>query len=142
MRIKTVNFRTETFHPCISHFFIQLKSSGVQFMINNKFGRIKKTFAILLILCFVLSVTAAAASAAGNSKNKDGYSNGYGKGYEDGKKQGKKDCNQYGSRETLSKIPIPPNNSQWTKYYKDSYNKGYQKGYIDGYNGNRYTCLK
>lgn len=111
-------------------------------MITKKFDGIKKTFVILLILCFILSVTTVSASAAGNSKNKDGYNDGYRKGYEDGKGQGQKDCNKYGSKESLSKIPTPPNNSQWTKDYKDSYNRGYQKGYIDGYNGNRYTCLK
>ncbi len=111
-------------------------------MITNKFEGLIKIFAILLILCFILSVTTVLASAADNSKNKDGYNDGYRKGYEDGKRQGQIDCNQYGSKETLSKIPVPPNNSQWTKYYKDSYNRGYQKGYIDGYNGNRYNCLK
>lgn len=109
-------------------------------MINKEFDKIKKTFAVLLILCFVLSVMAASANAADNSK--DGYSDGYKKGYDDGKKQGQKDCKQYGSKETLSKIPSPPNRDGWTKPYRDSYNSGYEKGYIDSYNGNRYTCLK
>jgi hypothetical protein len=111
-------------------------------MRNKKFDRIKKTLAILLILCFALSVTAASVSAAGNSKDKDGYSDGYKKGYNDGKKQGDKDCEEYGSTENLSKVPIPSSKDSWTIYYKSSYNTGYKKGYIDGYNGNRYKCLK
>ncbi len=109
-------------------------------MIDRKLGQIKKGFAILLVFCFVLSVIAASASAADNSKN--GYSDGYKKGYDDGKKQGQKDCEQYGSKETLSKIPSPPNEDGWTRNYRDNYNRGYEKGYINGYNGNRYLCLK
>ncbi len=111
-------------------------------MRNRKSHRIKKTFTILLMLCFLLSVTAASASSAGNSKNNDGHRNGYEKGYTEGKKQGQKDCNQYGSRDTLSKIPSPSNDDRWTKDYKDSYNQGFKRGYIDGYNGNRYSCLR
>jgi hypothetical protein len=105
-------------------------------MINRKLGRIKKHFVILLVLGFVLSVTAASASAAGNGKD------GYNKGYDDGKKQGQKDCEQYGSRETLSKIPSPPSKNGWTRQNRDNYNSDYEKGYIDGYNGKRYSCLK
>lgn len=140
--LKTADLRKGLFLLCMNHFFIQLRKLGVRLMINKKFDKTKKTLAILLILCFILSVTAVSVSAASNSKNKDGYNDGYRKGYEYGKKQGQKDCNQYGSKEALSKIPSPPNDSRWTKYYKESYNKGYRKGYIDSYNGNRYTCLK
>lgn len=88
-------------------------------MINKKFDGIKKTFTVLLILCFILSVTTASASAAVNSKNKDGYSDGYRKGYEDGKRQGQKDRNQYGSREAPSLkfhlLPTIPNGPNITK---------------------------
>jgi len=110
-------------------------------MITKKFGRRKKALAVLLVVCFLLSVTVASVSAADNTRNKDGYSDGYKEGYEDGRKQGEKDCNQYGSREALSKIPSPPSDYRWTKNYKNSFNRGYQNGYIEGYNGNRYTCL-
>ena len=109
-------------------------------MRNKKFDRIKKTLAILLIVCFTLSVTVASVSAADNDKS--GYMDGYYKGYKDGKKQGQKDCKQYGSRENLAKIPSPLNKDSWTKSYKNSYNAGYKKGYLDGYNGNRYICLR
>jgi uncharacterized membrane protein len=108
-------------------------------MRNKKFDRMKKTLAILLVLCFALSVTVASASAA---DNKDGYNKGYNKGYQDGKIKGQKDCKKYGSKETLSKIPSPPNEYGWTKYYKDNYNEGYEKGYIESYNRIRYDCLK
>jgi len=112
---------------------------------NYTLDRMKKTLVILLVFCFVLSVTAASASAADNSnyvKNKDGYKDGYDKGYKEGKKQGEKDCQQYGKGEILKKIPGPFNKSSWTTDYKERYNKGYGDGYIDGYSHNRYDCLK
>lgn len=108
-------------------------------MENKKLTKIKKTLAILLVLCFTLSVIAAPATAASNNK---GYKDGYNKGYKDGKKQSDKDCKQYGSMENLLKIPAPVLKDSWKKSYKNSYRKGYEKGYIDGYNGNRYLCLK
>lgn len=108
-------------------------------MRNKKSDRIKKSLAILLIICFAFSVIAAPANAAENNK---GYKDGYKKGYRDGKSQGHKDCNQYGSRDTLSKIPSPPSKSSWTSQYINSFNEGYKKGFIDGYNENRYNCLK
>ena len=114
-------------------------------MKNTAFDKIKKTLAILLILCFVLSVTAAVANAGESSKygkNKDAYKKGYNKGYKDGKRQSKKDCRQYGSKEILHKIPDAIVKSSWTKEYKESYTRGYEKGYIEGYNRNRYACLK
>ena len=79
---------------------------------NKKFDKIKKTLAILLILCFVLSVTAASASAADNSnmaRTKTATKYGYNKGYKDGKIQGQKDCEKYGIKEILQKIPTPFN---------------------------------
>lgn len=111
---------------------------------NKKIDRTKKTLAILLAVCFVLSVTAASVSAADNSeyKNKDGYNAGYDKGHNEGEKQGKADCKQYGIKEILQKIPSPLTIDSWTKYYEENYNKGYKNGYLDGYSPNRYTCLK
>jgi len=111
----------------------------------NRFGGAKKTLAILLILCFILSVTVASVSAADNSKygkSKEGYNAGYKAGYEEGKIQGQNDCGQYGSTEVLNKIPIPFNKLSWTKDYTESYNKGYKDGYLDGYSKSRYECLK
>jgi hypothetical protein len=127
-----------------------------KFMENKKFERIKKTFAVLLVLCFVLSATVASANATEKNKNKDdydknkegydkkidGYIEGYKKGIDDGRKHGQKDCEQYGSRETLSKISIPNIKHSWPDYYKKSYEEGYRKAYIYSYNEIRYNCLK
>jgi len=73
---------------------------------NKKVDRTKKILAILLAVCFVLSVTAASVSADDNSeyRNKDGYNAGYNKGYNEGEKQGKADCKQYGIKEILRKF--------------------------------------
>jgi hypothetical protein len=106
---------------------------------NKKFDRIKKTLAVLLMLCFTLSITAVLAEAGDDS---NGYNDGYNKGYSDGKIQGEKDCKQYGSRENLSKIPLPPVKNSWSVSYGDDYLKGHKEGYVDGYNRNRYICLK
>jgi len=114
-------------------------------MVNNEFKKIKKTLAILLILCFVLSVTVAEASAAGNSKygkGKDGYRIGYNQGYKDGKIQGQKDCKKYGIRDILQKMSPPPIKESWTKYFKVRYNKGYTRGFVEGYSQSRYNCLQ
>lgn len=114
-------------------------------MRNKRFDRLKKTLAILLVVCFTLSVTVTSVNAADeDEKYKDakGYIEGYEAGYKEGKEQGDKDCEQYGSIENLSKIPSPTNETNWTEEYTDSYNIGYKKGYIDGYSGSRYECLK
>lgn len=114
-------------------------------MRNKKIDRIKKILATLLILCFALSMTTASASTADNinyGKSEEGYKDGYNKGCEDGKIQGQKDCEQYGSRDILSKIRFPYIEYSWSKDYRDNYNIGYAKGYIDGYNQIRYSCLK
>jgi hypothetical protein len=101
-------------------------------MANKIFDRITKTMAILLVLCFVLSVTVASVNAA---DFEDKYGQGYKDGYSEGSKDGKKDCNKYGSKEILNKIPDPT--------YKDKgYSKGFILGYTTGYNEKRYTCLK
>lgn len=114
-------------------------------MNTKKFDRSKKTLAILLLLCFVFSVTAALVSADDNikyGKSEAGYKDGYSKGYKDGKIQGHNDCEQYGSTEVLNKIPTPFNQINWTKNYIESYNEGYKDGYLEGYSESRYKCLK
>jgi hypothetical protein len=101
-------------------------------MANKIFDRITKTMAILLVLCFVLSVTVASVNAAASE---DKYGQGYKDGYSIGSNDGKNDCNQYGSKDFIRKIPSPSNNDE-------SYVKGFILGYKTGYNGERYTCLK
>ena len=85
---------------------------------DMKIDIIKKPLAILLILCFLLSVTAASVSAAHNNQQdngKDAYKKGFNKGYKDGKKQAKKDCEQHGRKEVLRKISKPFFIHGWTK---------------------------
>ena len=101
-------------------------------MTNKIFDRITKTMAILLVLCFLLSVTVASVNAAAFE---DKYEQGYQDGYSKGSNDGKKDCDQYGSKEILKKMPDPSNNDK-------SYSKGFILGYTTGYNEKRYSCLK
>jgi hypothetical protein len=101
-------------------------------MANKIFDRITKTMAILLLLCFVLSVTVASVNAAAFE---DKYGQGYKDGYSKGSKDGKKDCDQYGSEDILKKMPGSSNNDK-------SYSKGFILGYTTGYNEERYSCLK
>ena len=103
--------------------------------------------AILLTLCFVLSVTAASVNAAifehGNKFNdhsdRYGQGNKYGQAYEDGyakgNNDGEKECSQSGSKDNLQKIPDPSNNEK-------SYLENFKQGYLKGYNEKRYSCLK
>ncbi len=101
-------------------------------MANKIVDRITKTMAILLVLCFVLSVTVASVNAAAFE---DKYGQGYKDGYRKGSNDGKKDCNQYGDKEILKKIPDLSGNDK-------SYSKGFILGYTTGYNEKRYSCLK
>ena len=100
-------------------------------MAKKTFDRITKTMAILLALCFVLSVTAASVNAATfdhDDKYKHGnkygqaYKDGYAKGYNDGKKR----CSQFGSKDNLQKIPDPSNKD---KSYRESFKQGYLADY-------------
>lgn len=101
-------------------------------MANKILYRVTKTMSILLVLCFILSVTVASVNAAAF---KDKYGQGYDDGYSKGSDDGKKDCDQYGSKEILKKIPDLSSNDV-------SYIKGFILGYTDGYNEKRYSCLQ
>jgi opacity protein-like surface antigen len=78
-------------------------------------------FAVLLIL---LMSTVASASVT------DAYS----KGYADGKFQAVKDCNQYGEKDVLTRIP--------EKSCDMIFNERYVQGFVIGYNECRYLGLK
>lgn len=84
-----------------------------------------KSIILLLLLCFLFSVSVAAASS---------YDDGYQKGSIDGARQAQKDCNDYGCKEILSKIPFMSPN-------KD-FNHGYLNGFLEGYHKNRFSGLK
>lgn len=115
---------------------------------NTQYDRIKKLLAILLVVLFLISVTAASVDAKPNvyhSKDisyKKGYSDGEKKGERDGKKDGAKDCTRHGRANVLKKMPGPFNKKNWTGEYKTRYNDGYRAGYLKGYNHERYSCLK
>jgi hypothetical protein len=95
------------------------------------------------MVLFIFSVTAASASASCNDDmNGNAYNDGYNRGYEDGKTQAKIDCEKFGNKDVLSKIPSPPDQYGCTEYYKDNYKNGYEKGYVVAYNQIRYDCLK
>ena len=117
------------------------KNSDGKHMGKKKFSRVTKTLAILLALCFVLSVTVASVNAAtfehGNRFNdhSDRYGQGYENGYAKGQNDGNKQCNQLGSKDNLQKIPSPFNQGK-------DYSESFKQGYLKGYNEKRYSCLK
>ncbi len=120
---------------------------------KKTFARVTKIMAILLAVLFLVTVTTVSAyttiGGETNDRNTiiihddkhrfvdhdDKYGQGYKDGYSKGFNDGKKDCNKYGSKEILNKIPDPT--------YKDkSYSKGFILGYTTGYNEKRYLCLQ
>ncbi len=101
-------------------------------MENKILNKTTKAMAILLVLCFLLSVTVASVNAAAFE---DKYGQGYKDGYSKGSNDGKKDCIQYGSKDILKKMPSSSNNNE-------SYSKGFIRGYTNGYTEQRYLCLK
>jgi hypothetical protein len=113
--------------------------------IFNRINRITKTSSILLLVSFIISVTATSASATNVDSSKD-YQVGYHAGAEDGYKvgydNGLKDCFEYSNHEVLTKILDPIFKDEWTINYKTGYKEGYKKGYIVGYNSGRFQCLK
>jgi len=106
---------------------------------NKKVVKIRKFFTILMVVSIFLSILSMSPTASEN-KNDD-FKRGYNKGYSDGKKQGKQVCKQYGSRETLVKIPTLSKKHGGIKYSID-YKNGYDNGFKDGYHKHRYRCLK
>jgi hypothetical protein len=120
-------------------------------MDKKTFARVTKTVAILLAVLFLVTTVSAYTNIGGeindrntivihNNKHRFGnHDDKYGQGYKDvyskGSNDGKKDCNKYGSKETLNKIPDPT--------YKDkSYSRDFILGYTTGYNEKRYLCLQ
>jgi len=84
--------------------------------------QIKKTLVVLLLLCFVMSITATAVSA--NQKDFDrGYRDGYRLGYNDGFKE----CKTSDHKEQTMMIK--------KSYHvdKDDYDRGFDRGFDDGF---------
>jgi flagellar biosynthesis/type III secretory pathway protein FliH len=108
---------------------------------EHMFGRMKKTLAFLLLVCFVLSLTSTAVSA--NAQDyKDGCKAGYKAGYTAGKERGYADGYADGS-ETAREIEKERaaygysgtsfNSEDYRRGYKACYPKGDKQGYKDGY---------
>jgi hypothetical protein len=105
----------------------------------------KKALSFLLLVFFIVSVTATSASAAniqGSRDYKIGYQAGVQYGYKAGSDASHADCLKYGQKSVLSKIPHPVIKDNWTTNYKEGYIKGFKNGYVAGYNSVRFTCLK
>jgi hypothetical protein len=88
-------------------------------------SQIKRTIAILLLVCFLLSVTAAVVSAS----QKD-YSRGYKKGIRDGYKDGFKACKEEDEKVhafAYHKKAIGP--TDYDTGYEDGYDIGHRRGY-------------
>ena len=112
--------------------------------ISNRNNRMTKTSSILLVF-FIISVTATSASATNVDSSKDyqlGYQAGTQGGYTVGCDKGLKDCSDYGQNDVLTKILDPILKDEWTKNYKAGYKEGFEEGYIAGYNSGRLNCLK
>jgi hypothetical protein len=136
-------------------------------MVNKIFDRITKTMAILLALCFVLSVTAVSVNAAAfEQRNKfydhtDKYKHGdkHGHDYRDGNnhgqdyrdidkyEQGYKDGYNEGFKDGI-KDCIKYGSKEFIRKIPDPPNKdnryraGFIQGYTIGYHEKRYACLR
>ena len=109
-------------------------------------NKIKKTLSVLLLVSFIMFVTAASVNAKNVNNSHLSYEGGYAKGYLDSYKNGynagHQDCLKYGKQGIITKIPDPVIKDNWTKDYAKDYTDGFKKGYISGYDSGRYTCLK
>lgn len=112
---------------------------------KQTFTKITKILSFLLLVSFIMSVTAASASAISVKGPRDyqiGYRAGSQYGYKVGHHGGYEDCLKYGQKGVLTHIPAPAIKNDWTKNYKRGYKGGYKRGYIAGYNDERYKCLQ
>ena len=87
------------------------------------FDRIKKTMAVLLLVLFVVSVTAAAASATQAEYDK-GFKDGMRVGYKDGLAQCKKD-----QPKPFAAKAMRASLSDYDRGYAEGYDQGFQRGY-------------
>ena len=112
---------------------------------KQTFTKITKILSFLLLVSFIMSVTAASTSAISVKGPRDyqiGYRAGSQYGYKVGHHDGYEDCLKYGQKGVLTHIPAPAIKNDWTKNYKRGYKGGYKRGYIAGYNDERYKCLQ
>lgn len=105
--------------------------------------KMKKALAILLAVCFLMSLTVTAVSAASNFADdfrqgfKDGYSKAYDQGYEFGFEDGfdssaGNDYEKETAKESLENQDIEGSKAN-KQGFKAGYTRGFPKGYGDGF---------
>lgn len=90
---------------------------------EHTFHKIKKTMAVLLLVLFVVSVTAAAVSA-----NQADYNRGFKDGLRDGYKYGFEQCKKDQPRPFTQKYAVPAEDD-YDRGYAEGYDQGFQRGY-------------
>ncbi|MHB8103675.1 MAG: hypothetical protein ACYDEF_16295 [Methanosarcina sp.] len=114
-------------------------------MEKQTFARIIKVLSFLLLIFFIMFLTAASAGAKNVYVPCDyqvGSQAGAQYGYKVGYDAGYKDCLKYGLKGVLTKIPVPDIKDEWTNNYKRGYIESFKKEYIEGYHDVRFACLK
>jgi flagellar biosynthesis/type III secretory pathway protein FliH len=106
------------------------------------FTRMRKTLAILELVCLIMFLTAASASASNDSDYKKGYDLGFKVGYKVGFNAGNEDCHKYGQQGILKKIPKIKVKDYWPKSFTEGCKKGFKAGFVAGYNKARFKCLE
>jgi flagellar biosynthesis/type III secretory pathway protein FliH len=109
-------------------------------MVEQIFGKIKKISVILLLVCFVMSLTCMAVSASAQDYKdgckagyKTGYTAGEEKGYADGYADGAKTAREiFGKGHAVFAGPLF-NSQDYRRGYQACYPKGHEQGYKDGY---------
>ena len=133
---------------------------------KQTFNRIKKIQSVLLLVFFIMFVTATSASAKngndftnyktdsqadvhddhkadyGTRDYKIGFLGGATEGHKAGYYAGYKDCLKSGKKGILTEIIGPNIKDEWTENHKKGYKEGFNKGYLSGYNDARFKCLK
>jgi flagellar biosynthesis/type III secretory pathway protein FliH len=99
-------------------------------MREQMFVKTRKTLAILLLVCFVVSLTVLVGSAS-TKDYKDGYAAGYQESYQEGYAAGYQDASHttYQSDE-----PMGPGYETYSKDNAKGYHDGRHVGYKKGYN--------
>lgn len=100
--------------------------------------KIKKTLAILLAVCFLMSLTVTAVSAASFADDfrqgfKDGYSKAYDQGYELGFEDGFDSSAGNDYEKETAKESLENQDIEGSKAYKQGFKAGYMRGFPKGY---------
>ena len=109
----------------------------------KQMNKISKILGVLLLVSFIIFVTATSTSAESVDANyQAGYQAGVQQGCIVGYNNGLKDCSAHGQNAVLTKISDPVIKDGWKDNYKTGYKKGYNEGYLASYSKGRFKCLK